>query len=733
MKKGVWAILIILAFFSGTLVSGSFVFANIDQCEKNPPQGQNKGAPFLEIWAAICDLKNQLDEIELTPGPQGPQGEQGEQGPPGTPGDDGQDGLSCWDLNENQSCDFEEDVNAPAGCDALDCQGPPGQGISSQQCQDGYYVAGIDEDGNIICVPLPSSPSPFCGDGTVNGGETCDDGNNANGDGCSSACQVEGSFCSTANCDDGNSCTVDTCDEGSNTCSNTPIAGCVTDFSGTWNITPNVSYTCGLGEIDFNFNTIQVIDNNPNISFITSGNPDTMIGTITGNSFVASKTISGPCTETYTVSGTFTDQNSFSATFSAQYVGQDCTAFGFDPCTNQSWQIAGTLPSCSAEVCNGIDDDCDGTIDNGNPGGGSSCLVAGQFGVCSTGTLSCTNGGLVCNPTTLPGTNPETCNGLDDDCDGQADEANPGGGESCNTGLSGVCSAGTSACTNGALICNPTTQPSPEACNGTDDDCDGTVDEDAVCEPPTAFRLTDLDLRDPHVFLSFLGCRDVTDTQLIGFSVNGELQLTIQTDGDVDGRLDYSPMIIFRPLDQSSSNGNLDFAEGVCTAPMAGTTCDLALAPAPVSTLYTNVNLGTCLDVISGTSTPRIPPYSPAIVTPIAPTQCFVNDRFDVNVPLLGALSLTNVQVAANYNTDPATGLVNGLLRGFLPESVADSTIIPATTPLAGGQPLSLILPGGTNSCPSYDDRDDFDGDGTRDGWWFYFNYQAERVPYVGP
>ena len=49
MRRSFWGILIGLAFFSGTLVSGTIAFADFDQCENDPPQGKNKGGPFLEI------------------------------------------------------------------------------------------------------------------------------------------------------------------------------------------------------------------------------------------------------------------------------------------------------------------------------------------------------------------------------------------------------------------------------------------------------------------------------------------------------------------------------------------------------------------------------------------------------------------------------------------------------------------------------------------------------------
>jgi hypothetical protein len=117
------------------------------------------------------------------------------------------------------------------------------------------------------------------------------------------------------------------------------------------------------------------------------------------------------------------------------------------------------------EVCNGVDDNCNGAIDE-NLG----TLECGT-GICYRVVSACVNGQMnVCTPGS-PST--ETCNGLDDDCDGPVDETL--GTLSCGTG---ACAQTVNSCVNGQPnVCTPGS-PSIETCNGVDDDCDGVVDED---------------------------------------------------------------------------------------------------------------------------------------------------------------------------------------------------------------------------------------------------------------
>jgi hypothetical protein len=111
----------------------------------------------------------------------------------------------------------------------------------------------------------------------------------------------------------------------------------------------------------------------------------------------------------------------------------------------------------------------------------------GQPGICNFGHFACGDGGVRCAPNAGPFGEPETCNGLDDDCNGLVDDGIVNAGRCVlpDASLKGECRFGSLQCTNGAQVCVATYVPKPDVCNGLDDDCDGVVDQPnaALCPP----------------------------------------------------------------------------------------------------------------------------------------------------------------------------------------------------------------------------------------------------------
>ncbi len=136
------------------------------------------------------------------------------------------------------------------------------------------------------------------------------------------------------------------------------------------------------------------------------------------------------------------------------------------------------------EVCNGLDDDCDGRIDENYVGKYEPCNT-GLPGVCGDGYLVCENGGMVCKQINQPSV--ELCDNIDNDCNGIVDDFVDGGetasgdyvstGESCSDdGATGPCQNGQYICEMGVMVCKGVTPAEPEICDGIDNDCDGIVD-----------------------------------------------------------------------------------------------------------------------------------------------------------------------------------------------------------------------------------------------------------------
>jgi hypothetical protein len=105
------------------------------------------------------------------------------------------------------------------------------------------------------------------------------------------------------------------------------------------------------------------------------------------------------------------------------------------------------------EVCNGVDDDCSGEVDEGFDADGDGWKTCDG---------DCNDQDYGVRPDTV-----ESCNGADDDCDGEIDEGFDSDGDGW-TVCAGDCDDTESSIHPDGL----------ETCNGVDDDCDGAIDED---------------------------------------------------------------------------------------------------------------------------------------------------------------------------------------------------------------------------------------------------------------
>jgi hypothetical protein len=151
------------------------------------------------------------------------------------------------------------------------------------------------------------------------------------------------------------------------------------------------------------------------------------------------------------------------------------TCWGTQSCDANGWSAC-TASTAIAEACDGVDNDCNFVIDN-DVGGGDACTITNAAGSCPGVRLCSGAGGFSCNGQAPAA---ESCNMVDDNCNGTVDEGYPGLGDVCNAGVGACLRYGSVRCNatmNGVTCGAIAGTPAAELCNLIDDDCNGAIDE----------------------------------------------------------------------------------------------------------------------------------------------------------------------------------------------------------------------------------------------------------------
>ncbi|MGM0577006.1 MAG: putative metal-binding motif-containing protein [Myxococcota bacterium] len=392
--------------------------------------------------------------------------------------------VICLPDESGAFCDEPEDANVSETCDDADndCDG----------LTDEDFISVSDGGEGLIAYdggPFPGDAGGFmgdaCGTGVCSGGLILCDGEDNERLTCDSLDQVSTEICDNLD----NDCDGDTDED----LTDIADAGCLTE--GACGEAGQTTALCTAGDWECFYDS-----------------PNYQEGDELGRCDELDNDCDGLTDEDFSAGGSISYTELDGET--TRTLGEAC---GLGECAGGTVQcgadgdtlVCPATEAATTDVCDGLDNDCDGTTDDAyvedgtvTYDGGPYAADAGKVLGDSCGAGACAGGTVVCDGTealtcdTLGEVSPELCNGIDDDCDGETDEDfKPGGEYTYDGGPFGPDdgkalgqSCGTGACDGGVVVCDPedpalltcdkVSDASSEICNDQDDDCDGRVDED---------------------------------------------------------------------------------------------------------------------------------------------------------------------------------------------------------------------------------------------------------------
>ena len=285
------------------------------------------------------------------------------------------------------------------------------------------------------------------------------------------------------------------------------------------------------------------------------------------------------------------DPNDYNCDGSTGYTDSD--GDGYAACEECDDADAGVSPAAT-EVCDGVDNDCEGTIDGADATGTTTWYSdndADGFGDASTGADACSApAGAVADATDCDDSNAsvnpaqvELCNGIDDDCDSAVDDSavdelpyytdSDGDGYGDERTAASACELPAGAvvvggdCDDSLAAVNPA---ATEYCDGIDNDCDGATDESSAadaatwyedadadgfgdassttadCSPPVGYSADSSDCDDGNggVYPGAVETCDGVDEDCNGVVDDGAVGTTWYADSDLDGYGDSSAFTV---------------------------------------------------------------------------------------------------------------------------------------------------------------------------------------------
>lgn len=246
---------------------------------------------------------------------------------------------------------------------------------------------------------------------------------------------------------------------------------------------------------------------------------------------------------------------------------------------------------------------------------------------------------------------------------------------------------------------------------------------------PHAFRITQLNIIDPHAYYAIVEegpCSDVTS--ILNTWINSEIE-----NGDFHQALVLWPSTLVAGAETPVMLTNAQCNVGLDTCNQLSQTGDL-----PVQSTATNAaESGICSVLVNGTWNPL---YSESGVPNVSNWPCFTSADSVGSLRIatddaLPAIELKNVRIASAYesNESEVGQLVEGTIRGYLTQSAAEKVEgVVSDTELVFNLWEAIAGGGGCQVDPE-ETIDDIDPnpDGSELGVWFYLNFEATRVEWL--